>query len=123
MSLTQQLILTFVSGGVICVIAQLLIDLTRMTPARILVSYVSLGVLIFAVGAYEPMYEIFGAGVSVPLIGFGANIAKGVQRAVEDEGLIGVLTGGLTSSSAGITAALLCGLFASVIFKSRSKRM
>lgn len=123
MSLTQQLILTFVSGGVICVIAQLLIDLTRMTPARILVSYVSLGVLIFAVGAYEPMYEIFGAGVSVPLIGFGANIAKGVQRAVEDEGLIGVLTGGLTSSSAGITAALLCGLFASIIFKSRSKRM
>ena len=123
MSLTQQLILTFVSGGVICVIAQLLIDLTRMTPARILVSYVSLGVLIFAVGAYEPMYEIFGAGVSVLLIGFGANIAKGVQRAVEDEGLIGVLTGGLTSSSAGITAALLCGLFASVIFKSRSKRM
>ena len=123
MSLTQQLILTFVSGGVICVIAQLLIDLTRMTPARILVSYVSIGVLIFAVGAYEPMYEIFGAGVSVPLIGFGANIAKGVQRAVEDEGLIGVLTGGLTSSSAGITAALLCGLFASVIFKSRSKRM
>lgn len=123
MSLTQQLILTFVSGGVICVIAQLLIDLTRMTPARILVSYVSLGVLIFAVGAYEPMYEIFGAGVSVPLIGFGANIAKGVQRAVENEGLIGVLTGGLTSSSAGITAALLCGLFASVIFKSRSKRM
>ena len=123
MSLTQQLILTFVSGGVICVIAQLLIDLTRMTPARILVSYVSLGVLIFAVGAYEPMYEIFGAGVSVPLIGFGANIAKGVQRAVEDEGLIGVLTGGLTSSAAGITAALLSGLFASFLFKTKSKRM
>ena len=123
MSLTQQLILTFVSGGVICVIAQLLIDLTRMTPARILVSYVSIGVLIFAVGAYEPMYEIFGAGVSVPLIGFGANIARGVQRAVEDEGLIGVLTGGLTSSAAGITAALLSGLFASFLFKTKSKRM
>ena len=123
MSLTQQLIFTFVSGGVICVIAQLLIDLTRMTPARILVTYVSLGVLIYAVGAYEPLYKIFGAGVSVPLIGFGANIARGVQRAVESEGLIGVLTGGLTSSAAGITAALLSGLFASILFKTKSKRM
>lgn len=123
MSLTQQLILTFVSGGVICVIAQLLIDLTRMTPARILVTYVSLGVLIYAVGAYEPLYKIFGTGVSVPLIGFGANIARGVQRAVESEGLIGVLTGGLTSSAAGITAALLSGLFASILFKTKSKRM
>lgn len=118
-----QLILTFISGGVICVIAQLLIDLTRLTPARILVTYVSLGVLIFAVGAYEPMYEIFGAGVSVPLIGFGANIARGVREAVEGEGLIGVLTGGLTASAAGITAALLCGLFASILFKTKSKRM
>lgn len=118
-----QLILTFISGGVICVIAQLLIDLTRLTPARILVMYVSLGVLIFAVGAYEPMYEIFGAGVSVPLIGFGANIARGVREAVEGEGLIGVLTGGLTASAAGITTALLCGLFASILFKTKSKRM
>ena len=123
MSMAEQLILTFVSGGIICVIAQLLIDLTRLTPARILVVYVSVGVLIFAVGAYEPMFEIFGAGVSVPLIGFGANIAKGVRDAVDKDGLIGVLTGGLTSSAAGITAALLFGLFASLIFKSKSKRM
>lgn len=121
--MTEQLILTFVSGGIICVIAQLLIDLTKLTPARILVVYVSLGVLIFAVGAYEPMFEIFGAGVSVPLIGFGANIAKGVRDAVDKDGLIGVLTGGLTSSSAGITAALIFGLFASLLFKSKSKRM
>lgn len=123
MNLTEQLILTFISGGIICVIAQLLIDLTRMTPARILVFYVSLGVLIFAVGLFEPMQEIFGAGVSVPLIGFGANIAKGVREAVEKDGLIGVLTGGLTSSAAGITSALLFGLFASLLFKTKSKRM
>ena len=94
-----------------------------MTPARILVFYVSLGVLIFAVGLFEPMQEIFGAGVSVPLIGFGANIAKGVREAVEKDGLIGVLTGGLTSSAAGITSALLFGLFASLLFKTKSKRM
>ena len=123
MSLPYQLILTFISGGILCVIAQLLSDRTKLTPARILVIYVSAGVLIFAVGAFEPMKEIFGAGVTVPLIGFGANIAKGVREAVEKEGLLGALTGGLTASSAGITAALLCGLFASILFKTKSKRM
>ena len=117
------LFLAFISGGVICVIAQLLIDLTKLTPARILVLYVSLGVLIYAFGIYEPLKEFFGAGVSVPLIGFGANIAKGVKEAVEKEGAIGILTGGLTSSSAGITAALIFGLFASLLFKSKPKRM
>lgn len=119
----EQLILTFISGGIICVFAQLLIDLTRLTPARILVLYVSVGVLIFAIGAYEPMFEIFGAGVSVPLIGFGANIASGVRDAVDNDGLIGVLTGGLTASAAGITSALILGLLSSVIFKTKSKRM
>ena len=123
MTLPYQLLLTFLSGGTICLIAQLLIDLTRLTPARILVLYVSLGVLIYAVGLFEPMKEIFGAGVSVPLIGFGANIANGVRDAVEKEGLIGALTGGLTSSAAGITAALLSGLFASILFKTKPKRM
>ena len=123
MTLPYQLLLTFLSGGIICLIAQLLIDLTRLTPARILVLYVSLGVLIYAVGVFEPMKEIFGAGVSVPLIGFGANIANGVRDAVEKDGLIGALTGGLTSSAAGITAALLSGLFASVLFKTKPKRM
>ena len=123
MNIAQQLILTFISGGIICVIAQLLIDLTGLTPARILVLYVSLGVLIFAIGLYEPMFKIFGAGVSVPLIGFGANIAKGVREAVDKDGLIGVLAGGLSSSAAGITSALLLGLFASFIFKTKSKRM
>ena len=117
------LALVFVSGGVVCVIAQLLIDLTKLTPTRILVLYVCVGVLLFGIGIFDPMKEIFGSGVTVPLIGFGANIANGVREAVEKEGLLGALTGGLTASSAGITAALLCGLFASVLFKTKSKRM
>ena len=121
--MAESLILTFVSGGIICVIAQLLIDLTKLTPARILVLYVSFGVLLFAIGIFEPMEKIFGSGVTVPLIGFGANIAKGVREAVSEEGLLGALTGGLTSSAAGITAALIFGLFASILFKSKSKRM
>jgi stage V sporulation protein AE len=123
MPIIEQLILTFVSGGIICVIAQLLIDFTKLTPARILVLYVSVGVLLYAVGVYQPMFEIFGAGVSVPLIGFGANIGKGVEEAVAREGLLGALTGGLSSSSAGISAALIFGFICSLIFKSKSKRM
>ena len=119
----MSILLTFISGGIICVIAQLLIDLTRLTPARILVLYVSLGVLLFGVGVFEPMKEIFGAGVTLPLIGFGANIAKGVKEAVDKDGLFGILSGGLTSSAAGITAALLSGLIASLIFNTKSKRM
>ena len=123
MNITEQFILTFISGGIICVIAQLLIDLTKLPPARILVIYVSLGVLLYAIGVFEPMQEIFGAGVSVPLIGFGANIGKGIKEAVDSEGLLGVLTGGLSSSAAGITSALLFGLLASLLFKTKSKRM
>ena len=123
MNMTEQFILTFISGGIICVIAQLLIDLTKLTPARILVIYVSLGVLLYAVGVYEPMQEIFGAGVSVPLIGFGANIGRGIKEAVDTEGLIGAISGGLSSSAAGITATLLFGLLASFLFKTKSKRM
>lgn len=119
----ENIFLTFISGGLICVIAQLLIDLTKLTPARILVLYVSVGVFLFAVGIFEPMQKIFGSGVTVPLIGFGANIGKGVREAVDKDGLIGALTGGLTSSAAGITSALIFGLFASFIFKTKSKRM
>lgn len=123
MSDIEQIILTFISGGIICVIAQLLIDLTRLTPARILVSYVCFGVFLYAVGAYNPLFEIFGAGVSVPLIGFGANIGQGVMEAVDKDGILGAISGGLSASSAGICATLILGLFASLIFKSRSKRM
>lgn len=123
MSLSNQFILTFISGGIICVIAQLLIDLTKLTPARILVTYVSVGVLLYALGIFEPMQEIFGAGVTVPLIGFGANIGKGIKEAVDTDGLIGSITGGISSSAAGITSALIFGLLASLLFKTKSKRM
>ena len=117
------LILTFAAGGVICVIAQLLIDLTKLTPARILVSYVVSGVALFALGIYEPLFKIFGCGVSVPLIGFGAAIGKGVKEAIEREGAIGILSGGLTATAAGITAALVFGLFFSLFTKGKSKRL
>ena len=117
------LTLAFAAGGVLSVIAQLLIDLTTLTPARILVAYVSVGVVLFALGAYEPLFEIFGAGVSTPLIGFGAAIGKGVKSAVENEGLIGILTGGLAATAAGITVALVSGLFFALFTKGKSKRL
>lgn len=123
MNQATQLFLTFIMGGIISVIAQILIDLTKLTPARILVIYVSFGVLLFAIGVYEPLFDIFGAGVSVPLIGFGANIGRGVKEAVEAEGLLGAISGGLSASAAGISAALILGFLASVLFKSKSKRM
>lgn len=121
--LTQNLLLSFVFGGAVCVIAQLLIDLTRLTPARILVIYVCAGVVLFALGAYEPLFDIFGTGISVPLLGFGANIARGVRDAIDKDGIMGIVTGGLTSSAAGITAALISGFLSSLLFKTRSKRM
>ena len=117
------ILLAALMGGILCVAAQLLIDLTNLTPARILVLYVSLGVLIYAVGLYEPLYELFGTGISVPLIGFGANIGRGVKEAVDSTGPLGILTGGITAAAAGITLALVMGLLASLIFKPRSKRM
>lgn len=116
-------ILAFLGGGVICVIAQILIDLTALTPARILVIYVTAGVVIYAVGLYGPLRDIFGAGVSLPLIGFGATIARGVCEGVDREGFFGILSGGITASAAGITAALLSGLSAALLCSSRPKRM
>ncbi|MBQ7386864.1 MAG: SpoVA/SpoVAEb family sporulation membrane protein [Clostridia bacterium] len=118
-----ELLAVFVAGGVLCAIAQILIDMTKITPARILVLYVCLGVLLYGVGVYDFLFDIFGAGVSIPLIGFGVNIGKGVKEAVESEGLLGALKGGITASAAGITAALLCGFVASVISKPKAKRM
>lgn len=123
MVFTEQIFLSFLCGGILCVIAQLLIDLTKLTPARILVLYVSVGVLLFGLGLYKPLFDIFGAGVSVPLIGFGANIGQGVKEAIDKDGIIGILSGGLTASSAGITFTLLVGLLASLLFKTKSKRM
>ena len=110
-------------GGALCAAAQLLIDLTSLTPARILTLYVCMGVFLYAIGVYEPLFEIFGAGVSLPLIGFGGAIGKGVEKSVMSDGAIGILKGGLSATSAGITLALILGLFASLFFGKRAKRM
>ena len=112
----------FTVGGLLCVIAQVLIDKTRLTPARILVSYVVAGVFLGGVGLYGPLVEFAGGGATTPLTGFGYTIAKGVKKAVDSEGIIGVLKGGLTASAGGITAALFFGIIAALIFKSKPKR-
>lgn len=111
----------FAVGGLLCLIGQILIDYTKLTPARILVSYVVVGVFLTAIGIYEPIVDFAGAGATVPLTGFGYSLAKGVEKAVDEYGFIGVLTGGLTATSAGITAAMLFGYIASLIFKSDDK--
>ncbi len=110
-------------GGAVCVVAQLLIDLTSLTPARILVLYVSSGVLLYAVGIYDLLLPIFGMGISVPLIGFGAAIGRGVKEAILSDGAIGILSGGMSAAAAGITLALIMGLLSAIIFKPKSKRM
>lgn len=115
--------LVFLFGGFVCVLAQILIDKTSLTPARILVIMVTLGVLIYAVGIYEPLFEIFGAGISLPLLGFGAAIGKGVKDAVTSEGAIGILKGALSATSAGITAAILMGVLMSLFTKGKPKKM
>lgn len=111
----------FLVGGVLCLIGQLLIDKTKLTPARILVSYVVIGVFLSAIGIYEPLVEFAGAGATIPLTGFGHNLAKGVKEAVADDGFLGVLTGGLKATAGGITAAITAGLLASLIFKAKDK--
>ena len=110
----------FLVGGALCLIGQILIDKTKLTPARILVSYVVIGVLLSAVGIYEPLVEFAGAGASVPLTGFGYSLARGVRDAVDEMGLLGVLTGGLTATAAGIAAAIVFGFLAAVFARSKS---
>lgn len=117
------LILAVLSGGLICAVVQIFIDKTALTPARVLTSLVVLGVVLYGSGVYEYLFSVFGAGVSVPLLGFGATIARGVREAIASDGLIGILTGGLTASSAGITAALVLGLIFSAVCRSHPKRM
>ena len=117
------LILAALAGGVLSLLAQLLLDLTSLTPARILVGYVVFGVFLFAVGAYEPLFSVFGEGVSLPLIGFGAVIGRGVKEAILKDGAIGILTGGLTASAAGVTLALVFGLIVSLLTRGRPKRL
>ena len=111
----------FVFGGLLCLIGQILIDKTKLTPARILVSYVVIGVLLSAIGLYAPFAEYAGAGASVPLTGFGHTLAKGVKEAVQEDGFLGIFTGGLKSTAAGITTAVFAGLVASLVFKARDK--
>lgn len=113
----------FLVGGLLCVIGQLLIDYTKLTPPRILVGYVVAGVILGAVGLYEPLVEFAGAGATVPLTGFGYNLAKGVQQAVQEQGLLGALTGGLKASAGGIAAAVFFSLIAAFVFKSSDRNI
>ncbi len=111
----------FLVGGGLCLIGQLLIDKTKLTPARILIAYVVVGVVLGGIGVYRPLVEFAGAGATVPLTGFGYNIAKGVREAVESDGFLGIFLGGLKATAGGITAAIVAGLLASLIFKAKDK--
>jgi len=112
----------FLCGGFLCAIGQLLIDLTDLTPARILAGYVVAGVILQAVGIYQPIVDWAGCGATVPLTGFGYSLAKGVEKAVAEKGLVGVLTGGLSATAGGIAAAVVFGLIAALLFKPKEKR-
>ena len=111
----------FVVGGAICTVGQLLIALTKLTPARILTGYVVAGGVLSAVGLYAPLAEFAGAGATVPLLGFGHLLAKGVRTALAEKGAIGILTGGLTAAAAGITASLVCGVVCSLLGRSHDQ--
>ncbi len=111
----------FLIGGLFCFVGQILIDKTKLTPARILVSYVVIGVFLGAIGVYQPLADFAGAGATVPLTGFGYNIAKGVKEAIDKDGFLGIFTGGLKSTAGGITAAMVAGLIASFLFKAKDK--
>ena len=112
---------SFLIGGAICLVGQLLIDKTKLTPARILVSYVVAGVILGAVGLYAPFAEFAGAGAAVPLTGFGNTLAKGVREAVDEQDFLGIFTGGLKATAGGITAAILAGLLAALLFRPKDK--
>ena len=116
-------LLAFLMGGFICSIAQILIDKTKVTPAKILVSFVVLGVFLGAVGAYEPLFKIFGCGISVPLIGFGGAVSRGVREAVTSDGFLGAVGGAFSAMGAGCAVALACGFLSSLIVKGKSKKM
>lgn len=111
----------FIVGGIICVIGQILMDTTKLTPARILVMFVTIGAILGAFGLYDKIVKIGGAGASVPLPGFGNSLAKGAIKAVEEKGLIGAFTGGITGTAAGITAAIFFGYLMALIFNPKTK--
>ena len=112
---------SFLVGGALCVIAQILIDKTKLTPARILVGYVTAGVILGAIGVYQPLVDFAGAGAATPLTGFGNLIAKGIRKAVDERGLLGALTGGLTAAAGGTAAALVFGYLAALIWRGKPK--
>ncbi len=116
-----ELLKAFFVGGLICLIGQLLIDYTKVTPARILVSFVVVGVVLGAIGVYEPLVKWAGAGASVPLTGFGYALARGIKEAINEQGARGILTGAFTAASGGVTAAILCGIIASLVTKPKEK--
>ena len=118
----MQYLQAFLCGGVLCAVGQLLIDKTQLTPARILTGYVVAGVFLSAVGLYQPLADWGGAGATVPLTGFGYALAKGVEKAVAQQGLLGALTGGLTAASGGIAAAVVFGVVMAALCKPRNKR-
>ncbi|MBZ4670922.1 MAG: stage sporulation protein [Clostridiales bacterium] len=111
----------FLVGGLLCAIGQVLIDYTKLTPARILVAYVVSGTILGALGLYKPLVDFAGGGASVPLTGFGYLLSEGVKKAVDEKGLLGIFTGGLSSTAGGITAAMVFGLVVALIFKSKDK--
>lgn len=111
----------FLVGGSLCLIGQILIDKTKLTPARILVSYVVIGVLLGALGIYPALVEFAGAGATVPLTGFGNTLAKGVRESISEDGFLGIFTGGLKATTGGITAAIVAGLTASILFRPKDK--
>lgn len=121
MEVLIQYLKVFLTGGILCMIGQVLIDKTKLTPARILVSYVVAGVVLGGLGLYEPIVDFAGAGATVPLTGFGYLLSKGVKKAVDADGLFGVLTGGFTACAAGVCAALFFSLVNALIFKSGDK--
>ncbi|MEZ4357052.1 MAG: stage V sporulation protein AE [Eubacteriales bacterium] len=112
----------FLVGGIICVIGQIILSKTNISPARILVIFVTAGVLLTLIGIYEPLVDWGGAGATVPLTGFGYSLAKGVREAVSNDGIIGIFTGGVTATAGGITAAILFGYLVAVIFKPKTKK-
>lgn len=116
-------LLAFLIGGIFCIIAQVLIDKTSLTPAKILVSFVVFGVFLGGVGLFEPLFELAGCGASVPLLGFGGNVAKGVREAVDTKGFLGVIGGAFSAAAIGCTVSLIMGFIMSLFFRGKSKRL
>lgn len=121
MDIILRCLYAFLVGGAICLVGQVLIDYTKLTPARILVSFVVVGVLLTGIGVYEPIVKFAGAGATVPLVGFGYSLANGVKEAINQYGLVGALSGGLTATAAGIAASITFAMLMALIFKPGDK--